>query len=117
MTMTLCVTTCAFNIRRAAMYVLYGDAELFLPYCASLKEKRKHIQSITARVRKRFNVSIGEAACHDLWQRSVLGFAAVCSSHTAADSILQAIRETIEQHEEACELIAFSSQIIKMFHD
>ncbi len=96
------------------MYVLYGDAELFLPYSESLKEKRKHIQSITARIRKRFNVSIGEAACHDLWQRSVLGFAAVCSSNAEADFILQAIRETIEQHAEACELISFNRQIIKM---
>ena len=95
------------------MYIVYGDAELFLPYSESLKEKRKHIQSITARIRKRFNVSIAEADCHDLWQRSVLGFAAVCSSNAEAEFILQAISETIEQHEDACQLITFNSQIIK----
>jgi len=95
------------------MFILYGDAELFLPYCESLKEKRKHIQSIIARIRKRFNVSITEADCHDLWQRSVLGFAAVCSSNAEAEFILQAIRETIEQHDDACQLITFNHQIIK----
>jgi uncharacterized protein YlxP (DUF503 family) len=95
------------------MYILYGSAELFLPYCESLKEKRKHIQSITARIRKRFNVSITEADYHDLWQRSVLGFAAVCSSNAEADFILQAISETIEQHEDACQLVAFNSQVMK----
>ncbi|HWQ76141.1 MAG TPA: DUF503 domain-containing protein [Syntrophomonas sp.] len=95
------------------MFVLYGNAELFLPYCASLKEKRGYIQSITARIRKRFNVSIIEAAYHDLWQRSILGFAAVCSSNAEAEHILKAILETIEQHEDNCELIDFNNEIIK----
>jgi uncharacterized protein YlxP (DUF503 family) len=93
------------------MFIVYGHAELFLPYCASLKEKRKYIQSIIARVRKRFNISIAEVAYHDLWQRSVLGFSAVCSSQAEADLILQAIRDNLDRHEDACELLHFENQI------
>lgn len=93
------------------MFIVYGHAELFLPYCASLKEKRKYIQSIIARVRKRFNISIAEVACHDLWQRSVLGFSAVCSSLAEADLILQVIKENVDRHEDACELLDFQNQI------
>lgn len=93
------------------MFIVNGYAELFLPYCASLKEKRKYIQSITARVRKRFNISIAEVSHQDLWQRSVLGFSAVCSSLSEAELILQTIRENLERYEDACELLEFQNQI------
>ena len=52
------------------MYVVYGYGELYLPYCSSLKEKRKIIHGLISRIRKRFNVSICEVQFHDLWQRS-----------------------------------------------
>ena len=51
------------------MYVVYGYVELYLPYCSSLKEKRKIIHGLISRVRKRFNVSTSEVEFHDLWQR------------------------------------------------
>ncbi|NLV22708.1 MAG: DUF503 domain-containing protein [Syntrophomonadaceae bacterium] len=89
------------------MFIVYGHAELFFPYCASLKEKRKYIQSIVARIRKRFNISIAEVAYQDLWQRSILGFSAVCGSQAEADLILQVIRDNLDRHEDAYELLHF----------
>jgi uncharacterized protein len=50
---------------------------LHLPEPGSLKSKRHLVRSAIDRVRARFNVSIAEVAENDLWQRSVLGVAAV----------------------------------------
>ena len=59
------------------MYVIYGYCELFWPYAANLKDKRMVIRSITDRLKKkRINISILEIKYQDLWQRSMLGFAA-----------------------------------------
>lgn len=93
------------------MYVLYGQAELFLPHSSSLKEKRKTIQSIIARTRKRFNISIAEVDHQELWQRSGLGFAGVCNTISDADLMLTVIRETLDQHEDTCDVINFFYEI------
>lgn len=89
------------------MFVVYGTIELHLPYSTSLKEKRKTIQAIISRVRKRFNVSISEVDHHELWQRSTIGFSAVSASFAESDLILSALKETIYQHSDQAELINF----------
>lgn len=89
------------------MYILYGHIELFLPYSSSLKEKRKTVQSIISRTRKRFNISICEVEFHDLWQRSSLGFSATCNAHTDIDLFLNAIQQTLDLHEDVCEICDF----------
>jgi len=93
------------------LYVLYGHAELFLPHSSSLKEKRKTNQSIIARIRKRFNISIAEVNHHDLWQRSGLGFAAVCNTYTDAERMVSVIIQTLDQHEDDCDVVAFFHEI------
>lgn len=95
------------------MFVIYGHAELLISYSASLKDKRKIILSIISKVNKRFNVSISEVAFHDLWQRSMLGFASVCNTYSEAELMVSAIQDVIDQHEDACELIDFDYEINK----
>jgi uncharacterized protein YlxP (DUF503 family) len=89
------------------MFVVYGTIDLHLPYSSSLKEKRKTVQAIISRVRKRFNVSISEVDHHELWQRSTIGFAAVSASFAESELILSALKETIYQHSDQAELIDF----------
>lgn len=93
------------------MYVLYGHVELYLPHSLSLKEKRKTIQSIIARIRKRFNISIAEVNYQDLWQRSELGFAAVCNTYADVELMISVIMQTLDQHEDTCEMLNFSHEI------
>lgn len=97
------------------MYVIYGRAQLFLPYSTSLKDKRQTIQSIIARIRKRYSISICEVDQHELWQRSDLGFAAVCNTFGQTDPIIAAINDTLLQHEDNCQVIAFNHQVVR--HD
>jgi uncharacterized protein YlxP (DUF503 family) len=95
------------------MFIVYGHAELYFPYCTSLKEKRKYVQSIVARIRKRFNISMAEVAYQDLWQRTILGFSAIGGGQAESDLILQAIRDNLERHEEVAELLEFQYHIYR----
>ena len=90
------------------IYVFYGRAELLIPYSLSLKEKRKTIQSIIARIRKRYNISIAEVDYQDLWQRSCLGFAAVGNTYADAELMIAVIKQTLDQHEDTCEVLDFN---------
>ena len=51
--------------------------DLLIPGCHSLKEKRHVLKKITESLRSRFNISIAEVGCGDLWQRALLACAAV----------------------------------------
>jgi len=93
------------------VYVLYGQLKLFLPQSSSLKDKRQIIQSIVARLRKRFNISICEVNHQDLWQRSNLGFAAAGNTARDTDLILESIRTTLEYYEDVCEITDFSHEL------
>ncbi|MEA1961237.1 MAG: DUF503 domain-containing protein [Bacillota bacterium] len=95
------------------MYIVYGQVEIFLPACSSLKEKRATLQSIIARIRKRFNISVCEADYHDLWQRSIIGFSAVCSHYSETDLIIDIVQDTVYQHDDVCELISFDHQLFQ----
>lgn len=64
--------------------------ELHLPYSHSLKEKRMVIRKLQERLRTRFNVSVSELEFQDVWQRSLIGVAAVASDDSVVESILRA---------------------------
>ncbi|NLX02352.1 MAG: DUF503 domain-containing protein [Syntrophomonadaceae bacterium] len=94
------------------MYVVYGYVELYLPYCSSLKEKRKIIHGLISRVRKRFNVSTSEVEFHDLWQRSGVGFSAVSHYSPGLELITNSIKETFLNYSPDAEMTLFNYDII-----
>ncbi|MFA7149088.1 MAG: DUF503 domain-containing protein [Syntrophomonadaceae bacterium] len=94
------------------MYFVYGYVELYLPYCSSLKEKRKIIHGLISRVRKRFNVSISEVDFHDLWQRSSLGFSAVSHNSPELELIINSVKETFLNYSADTEMTLFDYNII-----
>jgi uncharacterized protein YlxP (DUF503 family) len=60
--------------------ILFCSLELYLPYCHSLKEKRRVVKSTAERLRSRFKVSVAELEHQDLWQRGRLGAVAIASN-------------------------------------
>jgi uncharacterized protein len=96
------------------VYVLYGQIKLFLPQSTSLKDKRQIIQSVVARLRKRFNISICEVNHQDLWQRSDLGFAAAGNTARDTELILQSIKTTLEYYEDVCEIAEFTHELVTL---
>jgi len=62
----------------------------------SLKGKRGVLKRVQARVSQQFNVSIAECGDQDLWQSSLLGFAAVGSSRAIVEATLNKIVEFVD---------------------
>lgn len=59
------------------MVVGIGRVTLRLHECHSLKEKRRVVKSVIARMRNHFNASVAEVADNDLLQRAAVGFSLV----------------------------------------
>lgn len=59
------------------MHVATCVIQLDLPGVMSLKEKRRIIKSILARLAQQFNVATAEVDHHDLWQTAVIALVTV----------------------------------------
>ncbi|HKY34196.1 MAG TPA: DUF503 domain-containing protein [Candidatus Polarisedimenticolia bacterium] len=68
---------------------------IHLPLARSLKDKRQIVKSLKDRLR-RHNVSVAEVDCQDLWQRTVLGIAAVAGSRPPLERLFQDILAEVE---------------------
>jgi uncharacterized protein YlxP (DUF503 family) len=67
-----------------ALYV-----QVHIPGAASLKEKRRIVKSMIAKVQNRFNVSIAELESENLWQRAAIGIAMVGDNREHLERQLQ----------------------------
>ncbi len=59
------------------MVVGVGLITFRLHECHSLKEKRRIVKTVIARLRNHFNASVAEVADNDMHQRAVVGFSLV----------------------------------------
>ncbi|NLV16280.1 MAG: DUF503 domain-containing protein [Syntrophomonadaceae bacterium] len=69
------------------MYGVAGTIEVFLPDSHSLKERRKIVNSLKAKLHKNHNMSVADVSDDNIWQRARLDFALVASS-------MQSLQET-----------------------
>jgi len=67
--------------------------ELRLENSHSLKEKRHVVESLKARLRNKFNVSVAEIDYQDLWQRSAVAAVTVSSDHVHAEKVLRSVED------------------------
>lgn len=51
--------------------------KLSLAGVSSLKEKRRIVKSILARLPRQFNLAVAEVDCQDVWQTAVIGLVTV----------------------------------------
>jgi uncharacterized protein YlxP (DUF503 family) len=63
--------------------------ELHFPAAASLKEKRGHVSSAKAQLRRRFGASVAEVDHHELWQRCALTAAFVAREPAEARGLAE----------------------------
>ena len=71
-----------------AGYVGIMSVELFIPDAASLKGKRKHVQSAKAQLQHRFGASVAEVDHHDVWQLAGLTLACVAREYSEVERLL-----------------------------
>jgi uncharacterized protein YlxP (DUF503 family) len=57
------VVTCTIQLRLEGVY--------------SLKDKRRIVKSVLARLPNQFNLAVAEVDCHDTWQTAVIGLVSV----------------------------------------
>ena len=70
------------------MHVLAVEIDLRLPGCQSLKEKRSVLRPILDGLRNRHPVAASEVDHQDEWQRSAIGLAAVSSSPSHVEALI-----------------------------
>ncbi len=77
------------------MFVGVLRLTLHLPEPGSLKSKRHVLRSAIDRVKARFNVSIAEVGSNDLWQRAVVGVAAVGNDNAFVNEALDKVADFV----------------------
>ncbi len=77
------------------MFVGVLRLTLHLPDPGSLTSKRHLLRSAIDRVKAKFNVSIAEVAENDLWQKSVVGVAAVGNDHAFVNESLDKVADFV----------------------
>lgn len=85
---------------------------LHMPYNQSLKEKRRIVKSVIARLRNQFNVSVSEVDDQDLWQLATLGISCVSNNSQHIDETLTKVIKFISQNYPESEIIEQKVEII-----
>jgi uncharacterized protein YlxP (DUF503 family) len=70
--------------------------ELQIPTSLSLKEKRHVLQSLMARIRNEFSVSVAEVDHQDSWQLATVAVAAVSNDEGCLHSLLERVVHMVE---------------------
>ncbi|OQY27064.1 MAG: hypothetical protein B6244_11715 [Candidatus Cloacimonetes bacterium 4572_55] len=85
--------------------------ELIIQESHSLKAKRSVLNHLKDRVKNKFNVSIAEVEGQELWQRAVLGIAAVSSSSRHAEAMIEKVLRFID-NDDRVEVIKIDREIL-----
>ncbi|MGH9542111.1 MAG: DUF503 domain-containing protein [Terriglobales bacterium] len=64
------------------------EIEIHLPGAHSLKDKRSVLRGLKDGLRRHFNVSVAELDYQDLWQRAVVGVAAIGPDRAYLEGLL-----------------------------
>jgi uncharacterized protein YlxP (DUF503 family) len=85
---------------------------LHIPGCASLKEKRRRIKPLLARIHREFNVSTAEVDLNDTWQSAVIACAIISNDPKHARRSLMKITTWIERHRPDVDIMDDQLEII-----
>lgn len=86
---------CTQNGRVHAAVVTY---DLHVPHSQSLKARRASVKSVVEGLRRRFSVSVAEVGGQDTWQRAEIAVAAVASSASHLQDILDSVDRFVWSH-------------------
>ncbi len=72
--------------------------EIYIPYSHSLKEKRKTLNKIKDRLKKKFNIAFAELEYLNKWQRSKIGLVTLNTQKGMIERVFQKIIREIEEN-------------------
>jgi len=73
------------------------ELQVRLLYSNSLKDKRRIVKSLIARIRNNFNVSIAEVGDYSLWKRAKIGIALLSSDTNYSNKVLDKILDFLKK--------------------
>jgi len=86
--------------------------ELQVPGSASLKDKRRIVKSVIARVRNTYNVSIAEVDHQDSWQLATLAVACVATDPGYAHGLLERVVSSLEEGRQGLVLLNYETELL-----
>ncbi|MFC2034677.1 DUF503 domain-containing protein [Chloroflexota bacterium] len=86
-----------------------------LPENLSLKEKRRVLKSITARVGNKYNVSVAEVDDQNLWQLATVGISCVSNNKQHANEVLSRVVDFITNSRFDIEILNYKIEILPVF--
>lgn len=97
------------------MHVGVCKVTLRLPENQSLKGKRRVINSLSSRIRNKFNVSVAEVGDNDLWQIATIGVTVVSNGARHAEEVIDRVLGYIENSREDVEVVGVEQETIAGF--
>ena len=85
---------------------------LSIPANHDLKGKRRVLQSLMAKMRESFNVSVAEVDEQDKWQAATLGVVAVSSDQAYLHGLLTKVVNSLEQARSDASLLDFEIEML-----
>lgn len=71
------------------------EVDLFAETFHSLKEKRRLLSSLKARLKRQFNVAVAESAYQDLWQKTQLTVVTLGTDRDRLDGLFRQLEDFI----------------------
>lgn len=72
-------------------------AEIHIPLCRSLKDKRSALRPCLAGLRREFNVAVAEVGDMDRWSAAVLAVATVANDATCVQNRLRQVEDYLHR--------------------
>ncbi|MFC2040266.1 DUF503 domain-containing protein [Chloroflexota bacterium] len=85
-----------------------------MPENGSLKDKRRVVKSITARLSNKYNVSVAEVGDNDTWQKATIGVCCVSNDTRFNNSVLSGIVEFVQHGNFDMEFIDYEIEMISV---
>jgi uncharacterized protein YlxP (DUF503 family) len=97
------------------MYVAVARIEMHIPAAASLKDKRRVVQSVCRRLEIKFRISTAEIEAQEQWSLAVLGITAVSGNAGHARDVIDAAVRYIENTRLDAEIGAVDVDVMQAF--
>ena len=94
------------------MVIATCEIRLQLEGIFSLKDKRRIVKSILARLPQQFNIAVAEVDCQDVWGTAVIGLVTVGTDASYLHGRLEKAVEWIETHRPDAPITEYQIQFV-----
>lgn len=93
------------------MVIASAIVELELHDGSSLKDKRRVVKSVIARLRREYNLAVAEVGANDQWHTAVIGLVTLSNDAAYAHGLLERAVAALADWRLDCDLAGYSVEI------